>query len=112
MTDSAKSLAYLGHNIRQKFEQIDQLQRSPSYTLSLQKFHKGSKISGADWNYEAERFGLWANNLGLYHLAHSSLDYRLREAESLYNLIRNLLKDLLESVSECELISISCMRMN
>lgn len=59
-------------------------------------------FSSADWKYQFERFGLWADNLGLYHRGHSSLDYRLREAEPLQEFIRCLLIELKEVLSDCE----------
>lgn len=56
--------------------------------------------SPANWEHEAERFDLWANNLGLHHRGHSSLDYRLREAGALRNLIAEFLADLKTSLDE------------
>lgn len=53
------------------------------------------------FNHEFERFDLWADNLGLYHQGHSSLDWRLREAESLSDFVRNLLADLCSVVENC-----------
>ena len=49
-----------------------------------------------------ERLALWASNLGATHLGHSSLDYRLREADLVRNAIGTFLKDLCESLLECE----------
>lgn len=46
------------------------------------------------WENESQRFELWATNLGLYHQGHSSLDYRFRDAASLYNFASKLLQDL------------------
>ena len=48
---------------------------------------------------ESQRFGLWAKNLGLYGLGHSSLDYRFRDAPVVYQYTRNLLGNLEKSVS-------------
>ena len=48
---------------------------------------------------ESQRFGLWAKNLGLYSLGHSSLDYRFRDAPVVYQYTRRLLGNLEESVS-------------
>ena len=59
--------------------------------------------SEAAWEYEFERFGLWANNLGLHHRGHSSLDYRTREADALKKLISSLLNDLKTTLNEREL---------
>ena len=50
-----------------------------------------------------ERLALWASNLGATHLGHSSLDYRLREAELVRNTIGTFLTDLCESLLECEI---------
>ena len=47
---------------------------------------------------ESQRFGLWAKNLGLYDLGHSSLDYRFRDAPTVYQYTRHLLIDLEMSI--------------
>ena len=62
------------------------------------------KIS-QDWpsvsfSTEAERFELWAVNLGLFVIGHGSLDYRVREADRLAQTIRRFLQDLLDSLAE------------
>ena len=49
---------------------------------------------------EAERFELWAVNLGLFVAGHGSLDYRLREADRLAQTIRRFLRELLESLGD------------
>jgi hypothetical protein len=43
---------------------------------------------------QTQRFELWAKNLGLYHLGHSSLDYRFRDAPSLFEYTMGLLRNL------------------
>ncbi|KAB8204928.1 hypothetical protein BDV34DRAFT_196567 [Aspergillus parasiticus] len=43
---------------------------------------------------ETQRFELWARNLGLYHLGHSSLDYRFRDAPSIFEYTIGLLRNL------------------
>lgn len=43
---------------------------------------------------ECERFRLWAANLGLYQQGHSSLDYRLRDADSDKVYISDILKEI------------------
>lgn len=65
----------------------------------------------AAWRHEADRFGLWANNLGLHHRGHSSLDYRLREAAALQDIIGGLLDDLKTNLEErkSKLIKLSFM---
>ncbi|KAH8812882.1 hypothetical protein F5884DRAFT_668366, partial [Xylogone sp. PMI_703] len=49
---------------------------------------------------EADRFDLWAVNLGLFVSGHGSLDYRLRDAERLESTIRKFIKDLNSSLNE------------
>lgn len=51
---------------------------------------------------EAERFELWAVNLGLFVSGHGSLDYRLREAEKLEATVRRFIEDLNSSLTEGE----------
>ena len=86
----SQRLAVLGKEIWLSF---DLLSRS-DFEGRLQDY------SPASWEHEAERFSLWANNLGLYHRGHSSLDYRLREAGALRNLIGEFLADLKTSLDE------------
>src|SRR5271155_2889108 len=60
---------------------------------------KGEKNYQA-WEHEYTRFSLWADNLGLHHHGHSSLDYRVRDADTLRRFIKSLLADLLENIDE------------
>jgi hypothetical protein len=59
--------------------------------------------TGPSIEQQHERLALWASNLGATHLGHSSLDYRLREADLVRNAIGTFLKDLCESLLECEI---------
>lgn len=60
---------------------------------------------------ESQRFSLWARNLGLYEYGHSSLDYRFRDAPSVYDYTRQLLdkleKSLLTSMFSSSLLVLS-----
>ena len=47
---------------------------------------------------EAERFELWAVNLGIFVAGHGSLDYRLREADRLAQTIRRFLQEIMDSL--------------
>ncbi|KAL8861930.1 MAG: hypothetical protein Q9178_001800 [Gyalolechia marmorata] len=47
---------------------------------------------------QAQRYELWAENLGLYQSGHSSLDYRFRDAPSIFMLTHRLLNHLLETL--------------
>jgi hypothetical protein len=56
----------------------------------------------ASFATEAERFELWAVNLGLFVVGHGSLDYRVREADRLAQTIRRFLQELIDSLAEGE----------
>jgi hypothetical protein len=43
--------------------------------------------------HEADRFRLWALNLGFYATGHASLFYRLREVDTVRTVIESLLQD-------------------
>ena len=60
----------------------------------------------ASFTAEAERFELWAVNLGLFVTGHGSLDYRVREADRLAQTIRRFLQELMDSLVEGETIFI------
>ncbi|KAG7007820.1 hypothetical protein G7Y79_00008g024580 [Physcia stellaris] len=54
---------------------------------------------------QAQRYELWAESLGVYHLGHSSLDYRFRDAPSIHGLTHRLLSHLEETLSTVEEIA-------
>lgn len=56
----------------------------------------------ASFAAEAERFELWAVNLGLFVVGHGSLDYRVREADRLAQTIQRFLQELMDSLAEGE----------
>ena len=80
---------------------------------SIQESARPDGTNGVQWDSfakETERFLLWADNLGLNHLGHSSLDYRFRDAENLVEFVKGLLADLcavLENgdISPCVLLT-------
>ncbi|KAL5041264.1 hypothetical protein BDW71DRAFT_212290 [Aspergillus fruticulosus] len=49
---------------------------------------------------EMQRYELWARNLGLYTAGHSSLDYRFRDAQLLFDHTLDLLGDLTRVLSQ------------
>ncbi len=74
------ALATIGRRIHQTFKVLeDRITRDPC-DISLEN--------------ESQRFELWAVHLGLYHLGHSSLDYRFRDAPSVFSFAYKLLRDL------------------
>jgi hypothetical protein len=54
--------------------------------------------------HEADRFRLWALNLGLCATGHASLFYRLREADTVRTVIESLLQDFKSMLVESLLI--------
>ena len=51
---------------------------------------------------EADRFQLWAVNLGLFVFGHGALDYRLRDADSLHRTVWVFLGNLERALVEGE----------
>lgn len=49
---------------------------------------------------ESERFELWATNLGLFVAGHGSLDYRIRQAENIKDMLHRFLSALISSLPE------------
>lgn len=84
------TLAELGFETLDLFQQV----QVTDYPGSAED---GSAESFAD---EAERFELWAVNLGLFVGGHGSLDYRVREADKLAQTIRRFMRELNESLAE------------
>ena len=82
-------LATTGRRIYNKFLNLEErLEASRNVQLSQEQFIN-----------EFQRFSLWATNLGLYHAGHSSLDYRFRDAPSVADFAKRLLKDLEKNLS-------------
>ena len=76
--DTQPDLSALGHPIHKRFVALEQYERITT---------------------QAQRYELWAENLGLYHLGHSSLNYRFRDAPSICKLTSRLLSHLTETLS-------------
>jgi hypothetical protein len=62
---------------------------------------------------EEQRFKVWAHSLGLYHLGHASLDYRVRDAEVVKARLADILQELQSHVCSldavCSLPHQSCL---
>lgn len=54
---------------------------------------------------ELGRFKIWASNMGALQKDSKSLDYRLREASQIRDLVVKILKDLEFSLRECTYMS-------
>lgn len=49
------------------------------------------------------RFNIWATNIGVFAAQHASMDYRLREAAEIKDLVVRLLETLLGHINQREL---------
>ncbi len=81
--DAAETLAAVGHRIHTTFVAL--WADGDAFQTSLRN--------------ESQRFDLWARNLGLFSDGHSSLDYRFRDAPSVYDYTHQLLSTLEGSLS-------------
>lgn len=93
---TAQNLTLVGREIVALFRTVERVGDKlvePKYTVEA-------------WINESQRFNLWADNLGLHHRGHSSLDYRLREASNLESLIKSLLEDLRRLLHDRKLFSL------
>ena len=67
---------------------------SNRFVLAARSVARGSSEDNFQLVNQTQRFELWAKSLGLYHLGHSSLDYRFRDAPSLFEYTTRLLRNL------------------
>lgn len=88
-----QSLAELGFRIDKQFAASREL---------IPDENDNSVVKRTELLNEAQRFELWAVNLGLYHGGHSSLDYRVRDSPPLFKYAHGLLRDLDASLTQCE----------
>lgn len=63
-------------------------------------------VSRSEFINEAQRFDLWAVNLGLFLKGHSSLDYRFRDSPPLLRYADVLLRGLETSLKQCKCLQI------
>lgn len=84
------TLAGIGRQIRARYN-------------SLAKSDAVENPKWAAFDNEMQRFELWARNLGLYTGGHSSLDYRFRDAQLLFDHTLELLGDLERLLAQCKL---------
>ena len=93
LPDPEETLAAIGHRIHRFLGSLEM----------DAKFQEDEDSFFSALVNESQRFGLWAKNLGLYDLGHSSLDYRFRDAPLVYQYTRRLLLDLEDSFSKSTL---------
>ncbi|KAK2607025.1 hypothetical protein N8I77_005734 [Diaporthe amygdali] len=90
-TPNIVTLAGLGFQTIESFKKVE-------ITLKNQADDRGWPI--AQFLSEAERFELWAANLGLFVAGHGSLDYRVRDAEKLAQTLGRFLQELINSLDD------------
>ena len=88
--EKSQRLAVAGREIHVLFDSI----------LRSQLENRLAGYSAAAWEHEYQRFYLWANSFGLHYRGHSSLDYRLRESETLIGLFATLILSLKTSLHD------------
>ncbi|KAI0115595.1 hypothetical protein GGR51DRAFT_546367 [Nemania sp. FL0031] len=82
----------LGLAIAEDFDKLLEVERNNEW------------LKAQDITSEAERFQLWAQNLGLFQQGHASLDYRVRDAVLVRDRLAELLRELAEHTRELLLI--------
>ncbi|KAF7555326.1 hypothetical protein G7046_g6577 [Stylonectria norvegica] len=95
------SLASEGLQIMHLFNRLQSLEE----TTAQEKTRQSSLDSTSSTHLpldlfiaEADRFQLWAENLGLFVIGHGSLDYRLRQTESIKSTLQRFLESLKASL--------------
>lgn len=98
------SLAYVGLEVASFFREFDVIE-NPRQSCTDKRPAEWPKERFAA---EADRFELWAVNLGIFVSGHGSLDYRLRDASSIRDTLRRFLLSLLESLKDGKYAQASC----
>ena len=87
-TESAETLATVGHRIHTVFATLE---------AGSGHFKLGDSFQ-ASLSNQVQRYDLWARNVGLYEDSDNSLDYRFRDAPSIYDYTRQLLGKVEQSL--------------
>ena len=83
------------------FAQLIQLSESSALSSIVSEDRDTSVIDPAIYiQDECGRFKVWAENVGAHRTGHLSLDYRLREATRVKQLVVELLKDLTTALQD------------
>ncbi|KAK5657626.1 hypothetical protein OQA88_2698 [Cercophora sp. LCS_1] len=88
-----QALSAAGYHTARLFHQVQSLGRHHETA-------RGEKWPSAQLAAEADRFELWAVNLGLFASGHASLDYRVRDTESIQQTLLRFLSSLNEALNE------------
>lgn len=89
-----ESLAKVGLTTVQRFKLLEEVKQLESAGNQLQEWPKNLFLAQFD------RFELWAVNLGLFVMGHGSLDYRIRDSESMKESIYMMIESLNRSLDE------------
>ncbi|KAL6897542.1 hypothetical protein GGI43DRAFT_96601 [Trichoderma evansii] len=89
-----ESLADVGLSTVKRFKLLEEVKQLEPATNQLQEWPANLFIAQFD------RFELWAVNLGLFVMGHGSLDYRIRDSESMRESIYMMIQNLNRSLDE------------
>lgn len=89
-----ESLADAALAAMQQFKLLQQFEGSQSVQSEPESWPKGLFLA------QFNRFELWAVNLGVFVMGHGSLDYRIRDSESMREAILKMLQNLTRSLEE------------
>lgn len=99
-----ESLSHMGLDTVKFFKQLDTIEKPGSASIDNRTFEcLKTRLAG-----EADRFELWAVNLGLFVSGHGSLDYRVRDAEGIRDTLHRFMKGLNTSLQEGNCFRASC----
>lgn len=90
------ALADAGSRVADEFEKVK--------AVDWRKYPKDFHTLAPKLSSEADRFLLWAVNLGLFVSGHASLDYRVRDAENIRSAIQRLIFSLEDALTEGSLL--------
>jgi hypothetical protein len=89
-----ESLADVGLVTVQRFKLLEEVKPLESVTSQIQEWPVNL------FRAQFDRFELWAVNLGLFVMGHGSLDYRIRDSESMRESIYKMIQNLNRSLDE------------
>ena len=89
-----RNLYEVGVEVLKLFKRVKNIDTSTDGNLTNEEWPHAAITA------EADRFELWSVNLGLFVSGHGSLDYRLRQAESLKHTIKTFLTNLYTALIE------------
>lgn len=89
-----ESLADVGLVTVQRFKLLEEVKQLETVTSQLQEW------PASLFRAQFDRFELWAVNLGLFVMGHGSLDYRIRDSESMRESIYKMIQSLNRSLDD------------